>query len=146
MKNVLIALVAMAAGVFAVPALSAEFSVGDLINAYNEGSVTDYIVLVVIEKIAANPVVSLVLMGLSASMPLIGFIANRTKNPIDNALLIFLNKVLQTLSFNTSLNQPDVLSWKDMLTNNPKYWAAMIESKAIKEKNRLVDRVLSSGL
>jgi len=143
MKTLLTALVAMAIGVFTVPVMAAEFSVGDLFAAYSEGTMTDYIVLVIIEKIAENPTVSLVLLGLSASMPLIGFIANRTKNPIDNAVMIFLNKVLQTLAFNTSTNQPDVLSWSEMLSNKPKYWPAMVADKALMDGFDMRERVLS---
>ncbi len=140
MKNALIVLVAMAIGVSCMPLQAAELSVDGLLVAYSNAAMTDYLVLIVTNAIAANPTLSLLLMGLSLLTPFIGFIANRTANPIDNALLILINKILQTLSFNGPKNQPDVLSWQDMLTNKPSAWPDLLATNMMTKGNDLKDR------
>jgi hypothetical protein len=145
MKNVLIAMVAMVIAVSCMPAYSAELSIGGLWSAYgSEGGLAGYLIEIVITKIALNPLISVLLLGLSASMPLIGFIANRTKNPIDNAVMILINKILQTLAFNTSTNQPDVLPWKVMLSNKPYKWPELLVVKIAEDTVGIRERVFMS--
>lgn len=140
MKNLLIALVATSLTFCALPAFSSELSVEGFIAAYETSTLPDYLIEIVMIKIAENPVLSLVLLGLSSAMPLIGFIANRTSNPIDNALLILINKVLQTLSFNGPKNQPDVLSWYEMLTHKPSLWPDLLATNMMTRANDLKER------
>lgn len=140
MKNILIVLVAMSFSFLAMPTMAVELTADALIAAYNDSVMTEFLVQYVTGYIAANPVLSLSMLGLSFAMPFIGFIANRTANPIDNAVLIFINKVLQTLSFNGPKNQPDVLSWQDMLTNKPSLWADILATNMMTKGNDLKDR------
>ena len=124
-----------------VGVLANEFSFGALMTAYNNGVIEEYLLQLVIDRIAANPAVSMFLLGLTASQPVLGFIANRTSNPIDNIFLILLNKILQTLTYNSSKNQPDVLDWKVMLTNKPSTWPDLIESKSAIDIVTMQDRL-----
>jgi hypothetical protein len=122
-----------------------EFSFSALISAYNNDGVAEFLTQYLIERIADNPFLSLLLMGLTLATPLLGFIASRTKNPIDNMILILLNKILHSLSYSTSDNQPDVLSWKVMLTNNPAKWPGLIEVKAATAIVALQERMYYQG-
>lgn len=144
MKNALIVLVALAFSFFALPTFAVELTADGLLAAYSDATLSDYLIQFIVEKIADNPVLSLFLLGLSSAMPLIGFIANRTANPIDNALLILMNKVLQTLSFNASKNQPDVLSWTEMLTNRPSTWPDILATNMMTKANELKERGFKS--
>jgi hypothetical protein len=144
MKNALIVLVALAFSFFALPTFAVELTIDGFMAAYSDATLSDYFIQFVVEKIADNPVLSLFLLGLSSVMPLIGFIANRTANPIDNALLILINKVLQTLSFNASKNQPDVLSWTEMLTNKPSQWPDILATNMMTKGNDLKDRAFKA--
>ncbi|MEH6347774.1 MAG: hypothetical protein V7785_21950 [Bermanella sp.] len=150
MKNLLIVLVALAFGISCMPAsaveltvgvLSHDLSVNALMSAYNAGTLETYLLQLVIDRIAGNPTMSMILIGLTASQPVLGFIANRTNNPLDNAFWIFINKVLQTLTFNSSTNQPDVLSWTQMLTNYPRDWPALLVIKAADETIYIRERI-----
>ena len=118
-----------------------EFSFSALITAYNNDGVAEFLAQYLIERIADNPLLSLLLMGLTLATPFLGFIASRTKNPIDNIILILLNKILHTLSYSTSDNQADVLSWRTMLTNKPKKWPDLIEVKTLKGVVAMQDRI-----
>lgn len=106
-----------------------EFSFGALISAYSNDTVMELLTQWLIERIADNPFLSLLLTGLVVFTPVLGFIASHTKNPIDNAVWILLNKILQSLSYSSSKNQPDVLSWKAMLTHWPTSWPTLIGRK-----------------
>ncbi len=117
-----------------------DFSFSALISAYNSGTTTEFLAQFLIERIADNPGLSIILMTLSAGMPLLGLLANRTSNPIDNAMLILLNKILQTLTANSSRNQPDVLSWKVMLTNRPTSWPDLMAVKTASDIVAIQDR------
>ena len=150
MKKILIALSIMIVGASVMPVFAVEFTVGvfaheftfsGLLSAYNNGTAEAYLLQLVVDRIAANPTASIVLLGLTASQPVLGFIANRTSNPIDNAFLILLNKILQTLTYNSSKNQPDVLDWKVMLTNKPSTWPDLIESKSAIDIVTMQDRL-----
>ena len=124
-----------------VGVLANEFSFGALMTAYNNGVIEEYLLQLVIDQIAANPTWSIILLGVTASQPLLGFIANRTSNPIDNAFLILLNKILQTLTYNSSKNQPDVLDWKVILTNKPSSWPNLLAIKSATDIVALQDRM-----
>ncbi len=118
-----------------------EFSFSALITAYNNGGVAEFLAQYLIERIADNPGLSMLLMSVTVLTPVLGLIASHTKNPIDNAVWIFLNKVLQSLSYSTSKNQPDVLSWRVMLTNRPTSWADLIAVKAATDIVAMQDRM-----
>ncbi len=109
----------------------------DLISADTQDAILGFVV----ERIKDHPTVSLTLMGVTSAMPLLGYIANQTKNPIDNALHIALNKVVQLFTFNTAKNQPDVLSVKQMLTNKPSKWPKLIADKVAVEHRALSKRL-----
>lgn len=131
MKNLLIFFVALCLMGSTSAVLATEFSLDGVVNAIESESLIDYLVLVIANKYMEHPVVALTLTGLSLAMPFIGWLANQTKNPVDNAVLIFINKLLQTFVFNTSKNQPDVLSWKELLTNSPMRWSALTKNKKL---------------
>jgi len=95
------------------------------------GSLSDLILPVLITAAKSNPAVATGLAIFAMVQPVIGYIANRTENPKVSALAIFGNKVLQSLTFNSSKNQPDVLSWKEMATTKPKDWPEAIHTKVI---------------
>ncbi|MEY8204171.1 MAG: hypothetical protein RPR40_03765 [Bermanella sp.] len=98
-------------------------------QALFSGTLSDYLETALVAAIQANPHYTLIVGGISAAMPAIAWVANRTSNPIDNAFLIALNKLLQTLTGNTAHNQPTVLSLKQMLTNKPSAWPALLRAK-----------------
>ncbi|MEY8247317.1 MAG: hypothetical protein RPT11_02950 [Bermanella sp.] len=98
-------------------------------RAILEGTLPEYLQSLLVAAVQANPQSASIVAVLGLAMPLLAWVANRTANPIDNALLIALNKLMQTVVINPATNQPDVLSWKDMLTNKPKHWPALLRSK-----------------
>ncbi len=106
-----------------------EISSAVAIEAMFNGSLTAYLESVLVAAVQANPHYTLVMGATTVAMPVIGWLANRTDNPIDNAIMIGINKVVQTLAMNSSRNQPNVLSWKQMLTNKPSTWPALLRSK-----------------
>ena len=103
------------------------------IEALFTGSLSDNLQALLVAKVQAHPQYALFVGALSAAMPVIGWVANYTSNPIDNAFLIALNKVLQTLVTNSSRNQPDVLSWRAMFTNKPSQWPALLKQQMARE-------------
>ncbi|MEY8205402.1 MAG: hypothetical protein RPR40_10040 [Bermanella sp.] len=137
MKNTITALVALAIGVFCMPAYSAGLSIDGLLVAVGSGTVDSYLAAGLTSMISARPVLATFLVALPVYFPLLGFIANRTANPLDNAMLILINKILQTLTANSSKNQPDVLSWAVMLTNKPTIWSDLIAAKAGSDISKL---------
>ncbi len=150
MKRFLITLVALVIGVSCMPAHSIELTVGvfahefsfsALITAYNNDTVMEFLTQWLIACIADNPLLSLLFMGLTVFTPVLGSIASHTKNPIDNAVWILLKKILHSLSYNSSKNQPDVLSWKVMLSNKPSSWPDLIEVKTATGIVALQDRM-----
>ncbi len=124
-----------------VGVMAHEFSFSALISAYNNDGVMEFLIQWLIERISDNPFLSLIFMGLTVFTPLLGFIASHTKNPIDNAVWILLNKILQSLSYSSSKNQPDVLSWKVMLSNKPSSWPDLIAVKAATDIVAMQDRM-----
>lgn len=82
-----------------------------------------------INAASANPVVATALAIFAMSQPLIGIIANKTKNPHAGKIAIFGNKILQLMTFNSSKNQPDVLSVSDMIKTPPSRWEEKIRDK-----------------
>ncbi len=118
-----------------------EYSLSALISAYNNDGVMEFLTRWLIDRISDNPLLSLLFMALTVFTPLLGFIASHTKNPIDNAVWILLNKILQSLSYSSSKNQPDVLSWKVMLTNKPASWPDLITVKAATDIVAIQDRM-----
>lgn len=141
MKNLLIFLVAISLYACGSAAVATDLTIDGIASAVESDSFVDYMVLVIANKIMEHPVLALVLTALSAAMPLLGLIANQTKNPIDNAALIFLNKLVQTLTFATSKNQPDVLSWRQMISNRPSSWPMLIAEKVAQDQMTLNKRV-----
>jgi len=83
------------------------------------------------------PNIGAFLLLLTASMPVLALLANKTANPTDDWVLILINKILQTLTYNTSTNQPNVLSWKDMLTHRPSDWPYLVQDKVLNDTARL---------
>lgn len=77
------------------------------------------------------------LLLLTASMPVLALLANKTPNPTDDWVLMLINKILQTVTYNTSTNQPNVLSWKEMLTHRPSSWPWLVQDKVLNETARL---------
>jgi len=124
-----------------VGVLAHDFSFSALISAYNSDTLPHFFAQWAIEYIAENPRWSMLLGAVTVLTPLLGIIASHTKNPIDNAVWILLNKVLQSLSYSTSKNQPDVLSWRVMLTNRPTSWADLIAVKAATDIVAMQDRM-----
>lgn len=145
MKTILTLCLMLVAGLLAGCA-NVEMNTTDFLYHYERGELSEYVVGYIIQHIQANPSLTLLFTGISLSMPLLGFIANQTKNPIDNAVLIFLNKVVQTLTFNSSKNQADVLSWLDMLTNKPSKWPSMLESQIAGKSLELQDRIFTKEI
>ncbi|MGB2065749.1 MAG: hypothetical protein ACPHUL_11345 [Marinomonas gallaica] len=82
-----------------------------------------------INAASANPIVATGLAIFAMFQPIIGIVANKTKNPHVGKLAIFGNKVLQLMTFNSSKNQPDVLSVKDMIKTPPSKWESKIKDK-----------------
>lgn len=91
----------------------------------------DLILPFLIDAAATNPIIATCLAVFAMSQPLIGIIANRTKNPHVGKFAIFGNKVLQLMTFNSSKNQPDVLSVSDMIKTPPKRWEEKIRDKIL---------------
>jgi hypothetical protein len=118
--------------VFAITGLSGSLSVmaGET-SADAVMDLTSILLPFILKAAAANPIIATVLAVFAMAQPLIGYIANKTNNPKVNKVAIFGNKVLQTMTFNSSKNQPDVLSWKEMATTKPKRWADKIRDKVI---------------
>lgn len=84
-----------------------------------------------INAATTNPIIATCLAVFAMSQPLIGIIANRTKNPHVGKFAIFGNKVLQLMTFNSAKNQPDVLSVSDMIKTRPKHWEEKIRDKIL---------------
>ncbi len=137
MKSIMFVLLA----IICMPLMAFEFSVESLMTAYNAGSLTDYLAQFLIARISDHPVIALTLAGLTASQPLLALIANKTDNPHDNRALILINKVLQTLTYGTSKNQPDVPTWKELLTNKPSVWPELVEVKTVVDVMELSARL-----
>lgn len=91
----------------------------------------DLILPFLIDKAATNPIIATCLAVFAMSQPLIGIIANRTKNPHVGKFAIFGNKVLQLMTFNSAKNQPDVLSVSNMIKTRPKHWEEKIRDKIL---------------
>ena len=91
----------------------------------------DLILPFLIDAAATNPMIATCLAVFAMSQPLIGIIANRTKNPHVGKFAIFGNKVLQLMTFNSAKNQPDVLSVSDMIKTRPKHWEEKIRDKIL---------------
>lgn len=87
------------------------------------------------------PKVGAFLLLLSMLMPPLALLANKTNNPTDDWVLILINKLLQTVTYGTSTNQPDVLSWSQMLTHRPSAWSELIADKVQAETFWLRERV-----
>lgn len=118
--------------VFAIGGLSGALTVMAAESSPDAGmDLTSILLPFILKAAAANPIVATALAIFAMAQPLIGYIANKTNNPKVNKVAIFGNKVLQTMTFNSSKNQPDVLSWKDMATTRPKHWADKIRDKVI---------------
>jgi len=83
------------------------------------------------------PNIGAFLLLLTTSMPVLALLANKTANPTDDWVLMLINKILQTVTYNTSTNQPDVLSWKQMLTHKPSSWPWLVEDKVLNETAQL---------
>ena len=75
------------------------------------------------------PVASSILGVFIALLPLLQLLANWTKNPKDNAALIFINKILQTLTLTPSRNQLNSLPWSKLLTTKPKHWSEEVRTE-----------------
>ncbi len=86
------------------------------------------------------PNVGAFLLLLTTSMPVLALLANKTANPTDDWILMLINKILQTVTYNTSTNQPNVLSWKDMLTHRPNDWPWLVQDKVLNETAGLRDK------
>ncbi len=134
-------LLLVAAIALPVTALASVIDTGEVIKAAADGSLADYLSPILITAIKNSPQAAMVVGGISALMPFISLVANRTANPIDNAVMILLNKLLQTLAFNSAHNQPDVLSWPQMLTNKPSSWADLLRDKLSVKASEQVTRV-----
>mgnify|MGYP006094240577 CR=1 FL=1 len=84
------------------------------------------------------PIGSTVVALLIALMPLLQLLANSTPNPKDNALLIFINKVLQSLTLTSSKNQINTASWSTLLTTRPKHWPDAIRTEDVLKVHKKV--------
>lgn len=119
--------------VFAIAGLSGALTVMAAEPSASSGLDLTAIVLPFLMKAAAaNPIVATGLAIFAMAQPFIGFIANKTKNPQVGKVAIFGNKVLQLMTFNSSTNQPDVLSVSEMLTTKPSSWEEKIRDKVLK--------------
>lgn len=113
-----------------------EFSTTELMEAVRTNMLDEYVHGLLVGFVVANPTASSAIAVFTLGMPVLTWLANGTKNPIDNAALIALNKALQLATGNTSKNQPDVLSLWQMITNNPLRWAELL-------RNQMADEGLS---
>lgn len=80
-----------------------------------------------------HPNIGAFLLLLTSLMPVLALLANKTANPTDDWILMLINKILQTVTYNTSTNQPNVLSWKQMLTHRPSSWPWLVQDKVLNE-------------
>jgi hypothetical protein len=118
--------------VFAVAGLSGALTVMAAETSPDSGlDLTSILLPFLLKAAAANPVVATGLAIFALAQPLIGLIANKTKNPRVGKVAIFGNKLLQMMSFNSSKNQPDVLSVREMLTTKPSNWQSKIRDKIL---------------
>lgn len=118
--------------VFAVAGLSGALTVMAAEASAGSGlDLTSIILPFLIKAAAANPVVATGLAIFALAQPFIGLIANKTKNPQVGKVAIFGNKLLQMMTFNSSKNQPDVLSVREMLTTKPSNWQSKIRDKVL---------------
>lgn len=88
--------------------------------------------------IAKYPVASSVIGVFVALLPLLQILANWTKNPRDNALLILINKVLQTLTLTPSRNQLNSVKWSKLLTTKPKHWPEEVRTE---DARKIYDKI-----
>lgn len=115
-----------------MPAVSEPVMLQSVINPeLTESPIANWAISQLVERFGDNPTVLTAITLLTMAMPLLMFIANHTKNPHDNALLILLNKILQTLTGGSAKNQADVLRWKTLLTNKPSKWPELIYEKSL---------------
>ena len=118
--------------VFAIAGLSGAFTVMAAEPGASTGLDLTAIVLPFLMKAAAaNPIIATGLAIFAMAQPFIGFIANKTKNPHVGKVAILGNKVLQLMTFNSSKNQPDVLSVGEMLMTKPSSWEDKIRDKVL---------------
>jgi len=142
MKKIIVFLVASISLVACYPAFAGVTAgldpvVAETVRAGADPVVADQVESAIVEYVRGRvdvlfekfPVLATILMVLSASLPLLGLIANRTANPTDNWVLILINKILQTLTANSSVNQMDVLPWRVMLTNKPDTWPWLLQDQ-----------------
>ena len=118
--------------VFALAGLTGALSVMAAETAGGTGlDLTAIVLPFLIKAAAANPAVATGLAIWAFAQPFVGFIANKTKNPHIGKVAILGNKVLQLMTFNSSKNQPDVLSVSEMLTTKPSSWEDKIRDKVL---------------
>ena len=118
--------------VFALAGLTGALSVMAAETAGGAGlDLTAVVLPFLMKAAAANPVVATGLAIWAFAQPFIGFIANKTKNPHVGKVAILGNKVLQLMTYNSSKNQPDVLSVREMLTTKPSNWQSKIRDKVL---------------
>jgi hypothetical protein len=118
--------------VFAIAGLSGALTVMAAEASTGSGlDLTSILLPFLLKAAAANPIVATGLAIFAMVQPIIGYIANKTENPKVGKVAIFGNKVLQSMTFNSSKNQPDVLSWKEMAITKPKDWSEKIRHKVI---------------
>lgn len=99
---------------------------------------------------ASNPVVAGLIVALPLFSWIVGLFANNSDNPTVNKVYIGLNKIAQLAGAKTAKNQPDVLTVKTMLTNNPNDWSSLIKNQIIDEthtaiKLAIVNKVRAKG-
>ena len=118
--------------VFAVAGVSGALTVMAAEPSGGSGlDLTAIVLPFLLKAAAANPVVATGLAIFAFAQPFIGFIANKTKNPHVGKVAILGNKLLQMMTFNSSKNQPDVLSVGEMLTTKPSSWEDKIRDKVL---------------
>ena len=154
MKKILLVLASAVALVACSPAFCAfpaveqvTDSVAQVVIAADAGSVVaattievtivDWVRERVLALLDGYPKIGAFLLLLTTSMPVLALLANKTTNPTDDWVLMLINKILQTVTYNTSTNQPNVLSWKDMLTHRPSDWPWLVQDKVLNDTARL---------
>ena len=110
-------------------------TVDDSIDSIDGAVVAAALVGLIVNK---YPIASTIAALLIALMPLLQLLANSTPNPKDNALLIFINKVLQSLTLTSSKNQINTASWSTLLTTRPKHWPDAIRTEDVLKVNKKV--------
>ena len=100
---------------------------GPVYSADKTPELANVIAGVVSLLMAKHPIGSSIVALLVALMPLLQILANWTKNPRDNAALILINKILQTITLTPSQNQLGVLPWSTMLKVPPSKWPDLIK-------------------